>query len=228
MSAHGLLIRSVIFRIFLAVLVVVSVLLFLSWDRVVTNVFKKATGCVFLYSRWEGNPFGKSTAFSPELIVESAGVRVNSKKIIFLVDALRFIRKRQVFIRCSLEDAIFFMKDRKIKDVRNALDLVSSSGQTFGNVEFSVMLDRDVFGLELIRAGSRDIRITGNIFLDNKKDFVVIDAGISVSPELASALDENVRNRILSPEDNGWYGAVIKYSGNPDFLRALCRTFLSE
>ena len=50
---------------------------------------------------------------------------------------------------------------------------------------------------------------------------MALDVKLSVSPDLALLIGEDIRSGILTLGDDGWYSAVIDYKGNPVFLKAL-------
>jgi hypothetical protein len=158
---------------------------------------------------------------SPSLIQKSTGFGITARELALSLDTSRLIKKRQIFLKGVITDAVFSLEKKTGNGVSNILELISSSNQTFGDVKFSLLCDRDVFSITEFSAESSDIRVKGDFSIDNRTNFAKVEVYISVSPLLASGVGEEIKSRILALEENGWYGTAVVYSGNPDFLRAL-------
>ena len=214
-------IRSFVLKLLFLVAICALVAVFFFWDRLLSSAFERVSGTKISYSSWVGNPFGKSVISFPSLSVKNTGFGVISRELALSLDTSRLVKRRQIFIEGVLSDAFFSLEEKKGNSVNNILELVSSSKQTFSDVSFSVMCDWDVFNVTAFSAESTDIRIKGHFSINKKTNFAKVEVYISVSPLLVSGVGEEIKNRILAPEENGWYGTAIVYSGNPDFLRAL-------
>ena len=158
---------------------------------------------------------------SAEVRVNDQGVGVKAKEVIFCVDAPGFAAESRFFVECSLSSAVFFFEKNNGSDVGNIMDLVSSSGQVFDSVTFGLTVGGGILKITSLSAVSSDVTVKGDIFLDRDQNLASIDITISVSPLLASGVEEAVKNSILSLQEDGRYGASISYRGNPDFLKAL-------
>jgi hypothetical protein len=210
-----------IFKVLAAAFLLTAVTVFFSWDRLLSFAFEKHTGYEIFYSAWSGNPMGKSVMASPELVIKSAGVNIQAEEIIFRVKAFSIFKERGVAVECSLSDAVFFLSSGDKEGADNILELVSVSGQVFNSVKFQAYTGKDLSGITGLYAESSDIKIRGHGSLDKKSNSLEIDVNVSVSPGLIAGLGENVKDRVLSPEGNGWYGTSITYRGDPAFLMAL-------
>ena len=208
-------------KILVAVLILVLVFFMFFWDRVLVFAVRNFTECDVVYSTWRGNPLGRSVVESAEFRIKSQGVGVKAKEVMFCVDTPSLVRDHRFFMECSLSSAVFFLDENDHGEVQNILDLVSSSGQVFDNVRFGLTIEGSGLNVTSLSAGSSDITVKGDISLDRDQNLAAIDISISVSPLLASGVGEAVKNRILSLQEDGWYGASISYRGNLDFLKAL-------
>jgi hypothetical protein len=189
--------------------------------RIFTFVFERFTGSEVSYSKWEGNQLALSVISFPEIIVRKAGVGIRSEKIVLSVDALRLLKDRQIFAECALTNSVLFLTGKGAGASDNILGIVSSSEQIFDSVSFFITAGKDTFRITSFSAMSDDIRIKGDVRLDKKTELVSINVRVSISPILAGRLEEGVKNRVLSPEENGWYGTSIIFKGNPELIRAL-------
>ncbi|MFA6636101.1 MAG: hypothetical protein WCV56_03160 [Candidatus Omnitrophota bacterium] len=189
--------------------------------RIFAFVFERFTGSAVSYSKWEGNPFSRSVISSLELIVRKEGAGVRAERMVLSVDTLRLLKDRQIVGECILTNSALFLmgKDPGMSD--DILGIVSYPGQIFDNVRFFFTAGKETFSITSFSAASDDIMIKGDFSLNKKTKLLSLNVSISISPILAEKLEENVKTRVLSSEENGWYGTSIVYNGNPEFIRAL-------
>jgi hypothetical protein len=208
-------------KIFLAVSIAATILSFNFRDRILVSIVERITGVGISYSTWKGNPFRSSVVSSADLRFKKTGVGVRAEKIFLNVDLSGLITERIFSVECSLLGVIFFFEEKDPGEVTNVLNLISSSGQIFDSVDFTLISNGDSYSVKSFSAVSSDIIIRGDVFFDKLGKTISIDISFSVSPLLVSGSGENLKDRILSLQDDGWFGTTISYKGNPDFLRAL-------
>ena len=145
---------------------------------------------------------------------------MKAEKAEFGLNAANLFKSGEISIECRFVNATLALKGVKANS-DDVFGIILSPGQVFGEIKFSVIADAKDIAVKALSAESKDIRVKGDYFAKNDNTYVALDVKLSVSPDLASMISEDVRAGILTLGDDGWYSAVIDYKGNPVFLRAL-------
>ena len=217
--------RHIIFAIFFAAAGFAFLFAVLSWDRPLALGFEKVTGLDVSYSRWAGNPFGKSVVYSPEFRSKELGGGLSAGLLRLSLDASRLLSDREIMVECVMRDVRLFLFSEGDGEAKTLLELVASSDEGLGETFFVLAAGRDVLRVTSLRAMSDDFEVSGNFFWERAGNTVSVEIDIFISPEAAVGLAEGIRTRVLTPREDGWYGTSLNYRGDPTFLKALYLTF---
>ncbi len=217
--------RDLFFKILITATLLTAVLAFALWDRALTLGLEKLTGWDISYSRWTGNPLGRSVVDSPEFLVKELGGGLSAGRLALSVDPSRLLPDRRISVECIMRDVRLFIYPGVDGDAKTILELVASSDGAFGETFFLLTVGLDILEVTSLEAGSDDFKIRGNFSWKRGEGTVSVELDISVSPEAAAGLAEGVKSRVLSLQEDGWYGTSINFRGDPTFLKALYFTF---
>ena len=92
--------------------------------------------------------------------------------------------------------------------------------QEYEKVVFDLFLDRTIVSVTRIGVYSQDVRIEGDYTLAMERNDVSVSLKMSLSPEKAAMFKDSMMENFLSPDENGWYSAIIDYKGNALLLKA--------
>jgi hypothetical protein len=103
----------------------------------------------------------------------------------------------------------------------NILTFLFARGQKYQKIRFKAFLDKNTVKISDFTAFSPNIRMKGDYTLVKDKNEIFVELKLSFSPEMAEKLQDNVKDEVLSLDEDGWYSTVISYKGNRLFLTAI-------
>lgn len=215
--------------VFLLVVIFVSAC-FLFIGPIATFSINHFTDYSLAYQKWAGSPFETSRIDDMLIGVKDKGIGARAKEANFKLDLTKLIDERKLSIDCDFTGVSFVTVGSVSEDPASLANMLASgdvfsipfsSNQLYGDVSFTLILDAKTLTVTGFNATSKDVKVTGDYVFNRDKESVSVDVKISVSPELSAMINEDVRNNILSPDEGGWYSAVINFKGNPLLLKAL-------
>lgn len=222
MAGKKILGAALVFVAVITVLVAAAGYVFM--DQILILGVDRFTDYKISYDSLSGNPFGKSeiTGFNFEIKSKHVGFRAGKASI--AMNAAESWRKKTLLVACRLENVELALSGKKkggLVSPENILYIPFSPGHIYDSISFSAAAGADSLRITDFTAVSSDIRMGGYFTHVYSKDEVDIDIKVSFAPSFANALPGDIRDHVLSLDDDGWYGTDIAYKGNIIFLKAL-------
>ncbi len=208
---------------FLTILVVLSAI-FIFFDRVAAFYVNRFTDYRFAYDKWGAGPFDRSDIENARIALKGSEAGIRAREIHFDFDIYRWLAEREIALSCQMKDVFFEVKGENVPRLFPADSVLAKPfgpDQKYDRIEFRFFSDKKETRLSNFRARSDDIKVTGDYTFLKEKDEVSVDFKISFSPEFSSSFDENIRENVLSVDEDGWYSTIINYKGNALLLKAL-------
>lgn len=210
--------------IFLLSFVIVCLFAILYVDRIIAFSVERFTPCRMTYDRWGSSPFNRSEIDGVRIELKNNEFAARAEKSRFRFKPDRLFKDGQLVVDCEMEGVSFYVKaidEQGSGPGGNVMAIPFGSGQQYESIVFRLFLDKGAFKVLDFSAHSMDIKMKGEYAFFKEREEIYIDLKILFSPELSGTFPDNVRDGILSPDEDGWYGTVINYRGNPVFLKAI-------
>lgn len=208
-----------ILALFLAA-TLICVLMVVNLKRLAVFSVNRFSGHQISYAGWRGNPLGRSTMEGLSVILEGGG-SISAERALLVLDAGKLLREHAVVLYCELSGARFVPESGETVSPEGVMAAVYDPSLKYEKVKFNLFLDDDITSVSGFGADSTDMRLNGDYTLLRGSDNINVDLKISFSPTAVRAMDEVVVEKMLYPDENGWYSTAINYKGNALFLRAL-------
>ncbi|MBD3380006.1 MAG: hypothetical protein GF408_06065 [Candidatus Omnitrophica bacterium] len=213
-------------RTFTAVIVLLFLLLapILFFDRIFIGLAGRISGLDLKAESVALGPPAGITLTGLEVVPPDGGLAVIADKAEIKLDPGSSLRLNALVLICGIKHAA--VKAEKAGSI-NAIIGSGVSKIVFGavrspyNISFTMVSGKKTFeirGLEMI---SENINISGGYILHKEANNIELELTISLSPELYNSLPDELRSAGFSADENGRYGTIISYKGNPAFLKAL-------
>jgi hypothetical protein len=215
-------VNKFIITLLIVVLICFSGFFFL--DRIVIFSLNNFTDFEISYDRLKGTVFGVLEADGLRVRTGENEIGISANKAFLSLKTRQLFEKRKVIFDCVLQDARFLPKGKDkigVTSEENVLAVPFSPEHKYEKITFSAYIDRKILEILNFKADSRDILMEGNCVFSKNTDRIALDWKISFSPEASSSLPEDVRNGVLSLDEDGWYSTIISYKGNILMLKAL-------
>ncbi|MFH1552097.1 MAG: hypothetical protein ABID83_00445 [Candidatus Omnitrophota bacterium] len=215
--------KSKLVIILLVIVLACSMAVFF-WDKIAAFSVNRFTDYGVAYDKWVGNPFGKSEIEGLSLELKNEGILIKANQTLFNFRTGRLLRQGQLFLGCEMKGVSFAFTGKSQPDTNSADDILAipfGPGQKYERITFTASLDKKTLKVSDFRADSKDVLMRGDYTLIRGKNEIAIDLKISFSPEMADLFAEDIKNNVLSLDEEGWYSTIINYKGNPVFLKAL-------
>ncbi|MEA3489319.1 MAG: hypothetical protein U9R44_03125 [Candidatus Omnitrophota bacterium] len=199
-------------------------LVFFNAGRVAAFSIDHFTDYRLSYGQWTGNPIGKSEIDGLSLDLKGKSITVRADKALLNCDARKLLWLRQLNLECEMGGVSLTSKGETVPFVvfsDNVLANLFGPDQKYEKIIFTLFLDEATLKITGFKAYSKDVRIQGDFTLLSRNDEISIEFKISFSPEISSTFTDDIREKVLSPDEGGWYSTIISYQGNPLFLKAL-------
>ena len=177
------------------------------------------------YDKWNGSIFGNSKVLGLSVSSKTRLITINSEKTNLKISLLNILLNREIILHCTMQ-GVSLSEGRagdksKGKPISGDIfKLIYSSKESYQNISFILAMSRGNLDVSNFKAYSDNIRVDGLYSFSRNKESVTADIKISFSPALVATFKEEVRERLLSPDEGGWYSTSINYSGNPILLGA--------
>ncbi|MCK5451260.1 MAG: hypothetical protein KAI70_05805 [Candidatus Omnitrophica bacterium] len=158
------------------------------------------------------------------LSVKDKSTVINAGEILFFYSILDVLKNKKVDVDCEVKNVIIDHPLDRTKETTffdNIIFRSFSPENKHNKVLFKFTVDEERVKISNFKADSKDIRIMGEYTYFKNADQIEVLVEILLSPEFAGQFEENIRDNVLTVNDDGWYGTVIDYQGNPDFLLAV-------
>ncbi len=198
--------------VFLLSVLIVFILSFFFADRIASLTLRHFTGYSLSYEKWGNSIFDRRDIFGLVLTSGDRSITVNADEANFEINIKESIMRKACIIECVLKGASLALKSEKLSN-DNVLSVFLTPQYIYDKIRFAVSFENKKTTISGIDAESKDLRIRGNCGFLKDTDRVRLYLEIDVSPQLYANLPEGIRNRILTPGDKEWYGAVIDYKG---------------
>ena len=148
---------------------------------------------------------------------------INSDKVILDLKASQSFQERRFVLGIVMKGVTFTSEKGEdiVPSSGGVLAVLMSPDNKYEKVAFTVALDRAILKVSDFNAESQDIRIKGNCEFFREQERVSLDLAVSLSPEIAAKLPSEIREKTLSPLEDGWYSTVISMKGPVALLRAI-------
>ena len=209
--------------IFLLILLTLS-LAVLFFDKLASFYINRFTDVNFTYDKWGPSLFDRSDIKGVHLALKGSGAGLNAGEIHIDLDISKWLGSREVILFCKMKEISFIAGGENVPRLfppDSVLAVPFNSMQKYDSISFKLFSSRDTVKLSGFKAHSKNIRMEGDYSLVKGTDEVAVDFKISFSPEIAASFDENIRENVLSADENGWYSTIINYKGNVLLLKAL-------
>lgn len=200
--------------------VIIAIALFIFSDRLTTFCIERTTGYSLSYDKWQGSVFDSVKIEGMDLKVQDKGFSILADNMKMDIEELNVLGSRKINLTCDMKGVTFLLKEED-KSSGNMMYMLSGSNNKYEKVRFKLFFNNDKFKITEFEAQSENIKVSGDYDLNKEKDEISVDIKISISSEMAEKLGDDVRNNVLTLEDDGWYSTIINYNGNPVFLKAL-------
>jgi hypothetical protein len=214
-------------RTVIIVLLLIAAGTALTWfymDRIVTFYVNHYTDYRISYTKWIGNPLGRSEVQGLYFEIKSKGMGIHAEKGILDIHPKESYRRKVLLMDCKFTGVAISTTTPQKSDKNPANDLMSipfSADNKYESIVFAAAIDAKSLVIDGFKGTSDDVRMEGKFSLIYARDEVDVDIKISFSPALVANLPGELKDRALSVDDDGWYCSVITYKGNIMFLKAL-------
>lgn len=218
---------NVFMRTVVALLLLTIAVTALAWsymDRIVTFYINHYTDYRISYTKWIGNPFGRSEVEGLYFEIKSKGMGIHAEKGILDMHPKESYRRKVLLMDCKFTGVAISTTTPRRSDITPDNDIMAipfSADNKYESIVFAAAIDAKSLVIEGFKGTSDDVRMEGKFSLTYARDEVEVDLKISFSPALVANLPKEFKNMALSVEDDGWYCSVITYKGNILFLKAL-------
>ncbi len=214
-----------IFFIFLVIIILLFVGLFVFADRIAAYGINHFTDYRIYYDKCKKVPFSSTTLWGLTLEHPEKGITAKAEKVSVVLRGRRSISERTLIADCVIEGLRVGLKDKNALmdagDPGSILDVPFWADQKFRQVRFTVYYNEFLFEIEQFDADSKDIKMSGEVVYKKPEDRVSLDMNISVSPTIAGTIPGDIREKILTPEKDGWWGTIISFKGPAVLLKAV-------
>ena len=193
-------------------------------DRILAFSFNQLTGYEVSYDHWKVDLFGRNRVEKMVMWIHDKNVTISADKALFSFNLISLLKKNELFVNCELRGVKFDWDteaEGNIAPDENIFSTLFSSRQVYDKVVFKFLMNKNEMNVSAARADSRDIRVKGDYSYFRAEDKISVFVEILFSPELTKTFEKDMIENVLSLSDDGWYGTVIDYKGNPTFLLAL-------
>jgi hypothetical protein len=207
----------------LLLLVVLGSAFYFFYPGVVFPLVERHTGANIAYSSCEGWPFRKATVRGLRISPDEHDLVLSAEKAVFRVDLRNILRDRGLKAECDLAGvSIAFAGGEEVPGgSAGIMNVILDPGRRYRTVSMNLFISSSLYEVSDFLAVSEDIRIEGQSRFDRIKDNLDLDLGIMFSADLVAGLPDTVKGNILTLQQDGWYGTVIDFKGNPLLLSAL-------
>lgn len=207
----------------LLVLVILGSLFYFYYPKVVFSFVESYTATRIAYSSCEGWPFKKATAEKLRIVPVGHDVVLSAEKAEFRIDLQNILRDRGLKAECDLSGVTIASAsgERISSGTPGIMDIIFDPERRYETVSLDLFISSSLFEVSDFLAASKDIRIEGKCRFNRLKDNLDLDLSIMFSPDLVAGLPDALRENILPPREDGWYGTVIDFKGNPLLLSAI-------
>ena len=222
-----------VFRIFVVFLLCCAVAAVFTWaflGNIASLLVNNLSGYSLTYDKWGDGLFDRNHVNGVSVRLDDKGIILDAREVFFEIDMDALLKKQELIVECEMKDvSISFgaqtdgagADKKKIASSNDIASFILQKDQLYKDVSFVIKKSKDVESIYDFKAISEYARISGEYSDFKDKDVISLEVKISLSPQIASGIDENVRKNVLYREDDGWYGTVISYKGNPAFLKAI-------
>ena len=195
--------------------------IFVYIDRAAAFFINEFTDYNIRCDRWGNGLFDRSELSGVIVSSKNGDINIKSEQVKLNIEPRTLIEDRCLVVGCSLEGASLSIKMAAVDMDNDIFEALLTEDNIYEKVQFTLTLDKGLLKIEDFKAMSSQIKIDGDYIHYKERDEIVVDIKISFSPKMSGTFDEDIRNRVLSLDDDGWYSTIISYKGNPVFLKAI-------
>ncbi|MFH1665575.1 MAG: hypothetical protein ABIA77_05475 [Candidatus Omnitrophota bacterium] len=208
---------------FLLFVLLFCCILFVFADRIAAFAINHYTDYRVTYSKWGKSPFDRSQ-------IEGLCIEAGNKRIAIRAEKVRvglkldgILKERRLSISCVMEkvDLSMAVKGPVPEPSAGLISVFLRPVQEYDKVSFTLLCGKDVLNISDFKAASKDLCVEGDIDYSKRTNNVSVDLKLSVSPQMYDALSDDITEKILSRDEDGWYGTVIEFKGSIILLKAL-------
>ncbi|MDD3089568.1 MAG: hypothetical protein PHT95_06470 [Candidatus Omnitrophica bacterium] len=189
--------------------------------RILVAAVRMSAGQDMSFASWSGNPFMENTFRSLSLMSPVGQNGIKADEAIIQIDLKASISNKYLVFRCLMSNVKVVSSIDDLPGHEDVMSMPFSSGKAYDEVAFLCEAGSDFVRVSDFRAASQDIIVSGGVSFSEENQMIDIDAKISFSPLFAGTMPEELRERVLSPEKDGWFSTQITYKGNVALLKAL-------
>ncbi|MBD3296797.1 MAG: hypothetical protein GF392_05460 [Candidatus Omnitrophica bacterium] len=207
----------------LAALVVLGGAFYYFYPKVVFPVVERYTGARISWSSCRGWPFRKVSAEEVKIVSEAYGAVLYAEKAEFRIDLKNMLRDRGLEAECDFSGVTLTATDgeKLSSEASDIMDIILDPERKYRTVSLDLFISTSLFEVSDFQAVSEDIRVDGQCRFDRLRDNLDLDVAIMFSPELVAGLPDTLRGDVVTLQEDGWYGTVIEFKGNPLLLSAI-------
>jgi hypothetical protein len=205
----------------LVLLVLVFAALFtVNFENIFSLVFHKYTGYEIKFTDWDKSLSGNN--LFTRLTISKDGMEIKAERAELFFDLKRALRQREAFFRLELKGVNLLSAGGKAPFINSALaGMLTGERMEYDVVRAKILLSGPLTVVEDLLATSKGLRFGGSGSFNKRTDQLIVSFKIELSPGMAAVLPEEVRNNVLSLEDDGWYATVIDYKGPAILVKSL-------
>ncbi len=204
---------------FLAIFIVMTLLFA---DVIIAYSVNNLTDIKVKYAKW-GSIFDRTKISGLSLIMPERGIEVLADETEIRPVDLGELGSGKLRLSCRLEGVRINPISAADGSARGGdiFKVISDPLERYDRVTFILVLGKNIFHVENFEARSENIILIGSYEVMGGKNDIKLSLKISLSPEISGKLGEDIRENVLSRDENGWYSTVVNYKGNPLFLKAV-------
>ncbi len=195
------------------------------FDKVIAFSVNHFTPYKIAYTKWK-NPFGEESSIDDfRLELPDEGLFIDAKKAEIRANWKLLFFANTLKLDCKFQDATISFKGGEKGSVKTAdeefLNALTGKDQIYDRVNFFIFKNKEELDIKNFLATSGGVVVIGDCVYKNKKEDISLNVKISVSSDIYNSLPEDLRDKILSADEDNRYSTVIDYKGNITLLRAL-------
>ena len=214
-KAKAAVLISLVFVLFMSVSLFV-----INFENIFSILFREYTGYEISFIKWDKS-FSADNSFAG-LSIKSDKLKIRAEKAELFFDIKRALRRKEAFLRIELHGVTFFPAGAEAPLMNRALvGMLTGERTEYDIVKAKILSSDSLTRIEDLFAASKGLRLAGNGSFNRKTDKLSVSFKIELSPDLAMTLPEEIRDNVLSREENGWYATVIDFKGPAILVKSL-------